>query len=49
MDGYGFRGIVRPICPKCRHRVTIHGDGQKTVVTNVDAKPKRLPRVRIAA
>ena len=49
LDSYGFRGIVRPVCPSCRHRVTIHGDGHEAVVTQVDEKPKKLPRVKIVA
>jgi len=45
MDGYGFRGIVRPICPSCRRRVTIHGDGHEVLVTQVDERPKKLPKL----
>lgn len=44
MDSYGFRGIVRPICPGCKKRVTIHGDGKGAIVTQVGDKPSKLPQ-----
>lgn len=44
MDSYGLRGIVRPICPRCKSRLTVHGDGHEARVTAVDKKPSRLPK-----
>lgn len=51
MDAYAFRGVVRPICPGCKRRVTVHGDGQQVKVTQVGQRPSKLPRgnARVAA
>lgn len=39
-DGVKPRGLLRVICPDCKHRVWI----QAGVVVRVDKRPKRLPR-----
>jgi 5-methylcytosine-specific restriction endonuclease McrA len=44
MDCYGFRGVARPLCPKCNRRVWIQGDGHEVIVTRIDKKPSRLPK-----
>lgn len=48
MDGVAFHGLVRPICPGCKRRVWVQGDGKTMTVTRVDKKPGRLPRAPAA-
>ena len=43
MDGYGLQGVGRPICPRCKRRVTVHFAGHESRVVSVDKKPSKLP------
>lgn len=49
MDTFMFRGIARPLCPRCRCRVTVHGAGNEVRVTAVQKKPGKLPTSKALA
>lgn len=42
MEGFGFRGVIRLRCKKCRRRVTLHGDGHEIRITQIGEPPERL-------
>lgn len=45
MDGLKFdSGLIRPICPACKHRVWVQGSSEGMKAVRVDKKPSKLPR-----